>query len=109
MKYVRREPETVEAVQWFSPADHPNVGWYQHPELHERAVHSLCGRMWADHGWVPPSWADTPGSYFVGEVVCPGDYLIERLSRVKIAPKKSFERLYVEKEDQNAPQPAGEG
>ena len=108
-QYIRRTTDVVEATQWFSPADHEKVGWYQHPEVDGQRVHERCKHKWADHGWVEPGWAYHPTTYFVGDLVCPGDYLIHRMSRVQVCPRGAFEKLYKVKEETDAAQPAGEG
>lgn len=110
MKYVRRNPEVVDAIQWFSPLDQDKVGWYRHPEIEGHHVHEQCKRRWDEHGWIEPGWAYHHSSYFVGDLVCPGDYLIVHRARLQVAPRKAFERLYEPlKENEDAANPAGEG
>lgn len=88
MKKYRKHPVTIEAAQWFGNGDHPQdecplchdeegkpflgegkvVRRYRHPLIPAEAMCSGCEKPMGTHGWL-----DTPQG---GQIVCPGDYVI---------------------------------
>lgn len=112
MKWIRKDPEIVEAFQWWRNGDHPQDGpadqegaiiqFYRSHMHSELAVHTGCGHRWRDHGFMPAWYIHGRNAYEQGERVCPGDYIIivdvvpgaARFPKHKIAGARSFERIY---------------
>lgn len=95
MKF-RQKPIVIEATQWFKNGDHPDdysaacegvaspefrrannwegdvVRYYRRPDDNWGRTCERCGDIMRNHGWI-----DTLGN---GHTVCPGDWIITRVT-----------------------------
>lgn len=88
--------DVVRAHRWWKNGDHPHdeittiplfhegeevpystirsegkvVRYFRHPDYDGEGVHSTCGEVWGDHGWIDQG----P----LGIIVCPGDWVVTR-------------------------------
>lgn len=88
LKYYRKKPVFVHAMQWFRNGDHPNdatriivpedgepfksegevVRYYRNPDVKGETKCKHCGATMHIHGWIDNSCG--------GRAVCPGDFIV---------------------------------
>lgn len=69
MRYKKRT-STIEATQWFKLGDHPKVKQlFIHKGKADNVPCRHCQQTVKLHGWLN-------GTVYAGELVCPGDYII---------------------------------
>ena len=94
MKYRKKEPVVIEAIQWQVHGDHPQVEHYlvKPDEPDSPNFCQYCGLAWFAHGWIKTLEG--------GHIVCPNDWIIKGV-KGELYPCKPdmFKQIYEEVEE----------
>lgn len=96
VRYARRDRYVI-ASQWSKDGDHPMVRPYRNDWVKEDAGCRYCGKLKKFHGHLLVR--DSDGELIVGEIICPGDWIVEESGSVRTYTDDEFRKLFAEVDD----------